>query len=506
MKEHRSGSTISPAKCFRGTTFLSRPVFRQPGFQVCGKNQVVTVSTECMAGTLTACMLAPVSSPPPVRKFLAKRTDAATAITSYRELIKTPSLHAEIVHSHLIKTGLITDISNADTLIHKHCESDLIIHAQQLFDEMPDRDLVSWTSLISGYTRLQRPRDALETFVNMVNLGFAPNNFTLGSVLRSCSECGELRIGEQLHGSIVKMGLLENEFIASGLISMYSKRKSLSTAMEILRRMEEKDAFAWTTMIVGCSNGGSPLEAFDLFAELLEKDMRPTEYAFTSVLKSCASLESLKEGAQVHGYVIKTGFDGDSSVRTSLLDLYAKFGDLCSARLIYDRSPSRDVVMYTVMIGGYAWNGSAEQACEIFEQRRGESGIHPNEFTFANIIASAAQSGKLDLGLGLHALVFKTGHALVVHVEGALVDMYAKCGNINDACKIFENMRGKDIISCSSLLSGFSCNGPDEKALQFFSSLHNASMKLDPFLLASATTSCTKLADQLRGKQIHARC
>ncbi|EHA8586263.1 hypothetical protein COCNU_scaffold000148G000030 [Cocos nucifera] len=364
----------------------------------------------------------------------------------------------------------------------------------------------------------KRPRDALETFVNTVNQEFAPNNFTFGSVLRPCSECGELRIGEQLYGSIVKMGLLENEFIASGLISMYSKRKGLSTAMEVLRRMQENDAFTWTTMIVSCSNGGSPLEAFDLFAELLEKDMRPTAYAFTSVLKSCASLESLTEGAQVHGYVIKTGFDRDSSVRTSLVDLYAKFGDLCSARLIYDRSPCRDVVMYTVMIGGYAWNGSAEQAFEIFELMRGESGIHPYEFTFANIITSAAQSGELDLGLGSHGLVVKTGHALVVRVEGAmdqlrgkqihaqiiklghesdkcvagaLVDMYAKSGSIEDAHQVFENLSTKDRIAWTAMIDGYAQHGQGRKTLDLLNQMIAAGIEPNGIAFISILNACS---------------
>ncbi|XP_058073758.1 pentatricopeptide repeat-containing protein At3g49170, chloroplastic-like [Magnolia sinica] len=415
------------------------------------------------------------------------------------------SFQAQNLHAHLIKSGLVSNLYKSNTLIHCYSKSGDILYAHQLFDEMSQRNLVSWTSLISGYAQLGWSNDAVEIFIRMLNSGFSPNEFAYGSVLRSCAESGYARFGTQLHGLIVKTGFIQNVFVDSSLITMYVKNGDFDIAVGVLRRMQERDAFSWTSMVVGYSNGGCAFEALELFGQMLEEDVRPSEYTLTSVLKACAYLESLKVGHQIHGYAVKRGFEEDVSVRISLVGLYTKLRDLSSALSIYDRSSPKDVVLCTAMIGGYAQNGSTDGAIQIFSQMHEEFELVPNEFTFANVISACADNGNCGSGTCFHALAIKTGHASAVHVEGALIDMYAKTGKMEDACKVFESMEGKDAISCSSILAGFSYNGHDQEALEFYSTLHRTSVKPDPFALASATISCAKLADQLQGRQIHAQ-
>lgn len=423
--------------------------------------------------------------------------------TNLRKTIQIQNLHPPNLHAHVIKSGLYADLYTANTIINRYSKCGEVLSAHQLFDEMSELNLVSWTSLISGYSRLGRYNEALEIYIRMLNSGFLPNEYSFCSVLRSCAESGFLRTGAQLHGSIVKLGLVQNVFVDSSLITMYAKNQNFETAVGVLRRMKEGDVISWTSMVVGFSNSGRALEALKLFSQMLEEDVRPNEYTLTSVLKACTSLEGLEEGCQIHGYAIKTGFEEDTSVRISLIRLYAKIGDVSSAQSVYDRSAFCDVILCTAMIGGYAQTGRMELAIEIFLQMLAEFEILPNEFTFANVIAACADVGDCRCGTCFHAFAFKTGHAYIVHVEGALIDMYAKSGNLKDACKVFENMEEKEAISCSSILAGFSSNGHDQEALKFYSTLHRSSVTPDPFALASATISCAKLADQLQGKQIH---
>nr|DAD30151.1 TPA_asm: hypothetical protein HUJ06_031619 [Nelumbo nucifera] len=409
------------------------------------------------------------------------------------------------LHSHLLKTGLLSDIYTANTLIHRYSESGCISQAEQLFNEMPQRNLVSWTSLISGYTRSGKSCEALRIFTDMLDSGFCPNEFAFGSALRACAESGYVSFGKQLHGLIVKTGFAQNEFVDSGLIVMYSKSGNLDTANGILVRMQEKDAFSWTAMVVGYTNRGYCFQAITLFVRMVEENVWPSEYTFTSVLKACSSSESIEEGVQVHCYAIKTGFEQDLSVRVSLVDLYTKVGDLPSAQLIYDRSPVLDVILCTAMIGGFAHNKRPELAIELFLQMLEEFEIVPNEFTFVNVISACVGIHEPRLGACLHALLTKTGHRRVVQVEGALIDMYAKNGDITSACRVYDNMVEKDAMSCSSILAGLSSNGRDQEALKFYSTLHQSHLKPDPFALASVTELCAKLADQIRGRQIHAQ-
>ncbi|PKU74315.1 Pentatricopeptide repeat-containing protein [Dendrobium catenatum] len=447
--------------------------------------------------------VAPTVASPPLNPILPPRRESPK--TPVNILLRNPCLHAEVLHAHLIKSGLLSCTSVSNTLIQRYSESRSISHAQKVFDDMPQRNLVSWTTLISGNARLGKFRVTLETFVSLLDDGFLPNEFAFGSTLRSCSESGYVHFGAQLHGLIIKMGLLLNVFVGSSLISMYSKNDEFDTAIEILERMEEKDVFSWTTMIVGFSKRNKSFEAISVFARMLEEGMMAGEFALTSILKACASVLGFREGSQVHGYAIKTSLANDSSVRASIMDFYVKIGDTFSARLVYDRSPYYDLVMCTVMIGAYAQNGNTELAIEMFHQMIREFKILPNEFTLATLLASTAQTGDVILGTNLHALALKTGYAAFIHVEGALIDMYAKNGKIEDAYTVFNNMETKDGVSCSSLLAGFSSNGLDQEAIEFFCNLHKSSVKPDPFAVASAMTSCAKLGDQLQGRQIHAQ-
>ncbi|XP_020579029.1 pentatricopeptide repeat-containing protein At4g39530-like [Phalaenopsis equestris] len=447
--------------------------------------------------------VAPTVASPPIKLTLPPKRE--TLKTPLKILLRNPSLHDEVLHAHLIKSGLLSCTSICNTLIHRYSDSRRILLAQQVFDEMPQQNLVSWTTLISGNARLGKSGVTLETFVCMLDDGFIPNEFAFGSALRSCSDSGYFQFGAQLHGLIMKMGLLLNIFVASGLILMYSKHNEFDTAMEILERMKEKDVFSWTTMIVGFSKGNKHFEAMNVFAQMLEEGLMAGEFALTSILKACASSLCIREGSQVHGYAIKTRFENDASVRASIIDFYVKIGDILSARLVFDRSPCYDLVMCTVIIGAYAQHGNTELAIMMFHQMIREFGILPNEYTLASLLASTAKTGDVILGANLHSLALKSGYAAFIHVQGALIDMYAKNGMMEDASAVFNDMETKDSISCSSLLAGYSCNGFVREALEFFLNLHKSSVKPDPFTIASAMTLCAKLGDQLQGKQIHAQ-
>ncbi|KAF8396009.1 hypothetical protein HHK36_017620 [Tetracentron sinense] len=457
---------------------------------------------------MSTLTLTPTPSLPPLQDLPLLKTqiqkpnniNGRISLNNFRNNVHVPTLHA-----HLLKTGVVSDIYTSNTLIHSYFEWGYIYQAYKVFDEMSQRNLVSWTSLVSGYTRLGKAIEALDIFNQMLNSGFWPNEFAYASALRACAESGYLRFGTQLHGSIVKTGFDQDEFVDSGLIVMYSKNGNFDNANSVLVRMQEKDAFSWTSMVVGYTNGGHSFEALALFVQMVEEDIRPSKYTLTSVLKACSSLEGIEEGRQVHGHAIKTGFEGDMYIRISLVDLYMKVGDLLSAQLIYDRSPIRDVVVCTVMIGGCTQNGKPELAIKIFLQMLEEFELLPNEFTFANVISACIDLNDPAIGACLHSLIFKTGQASSVHVKGSLIHMYAKFGDMKAACAIFDNMLVKDAVSCSSILTGFSFNGQDQEALEFYMSLHQSSVKPDPYALATVIMSCAKLADELHGSQIHAQ-
>ncbi|XP_011628825.2 pentatricopeptide repeat-containing protein At3g24000, mitochondrial [Amborella trichopoda] len=417
--------------------------------------------------------------------------------------IPIQQIKAHHIHAHLLKTGQIFSPYNGNSLIHEYMQSGLTLQARRVFDEMPQRNIVSWTSAISGYTRNGKPDQALALFFLMLNSGFYPNEFGFGSLLRACVEARQFKTGHQLHGLIEKSGLGLNVFVGSALIVLYSRSMYLAKACRVLNRMEAGDTFAWTSMIVGYSNGGFSLEALELFSQMIESEVRPSEFTFTSVLKACASMEAVKLGSQAHGYAIKLGFEDNYAVRVSLADLYAKCGDMLKALILYDRAPHVDVVLCTVIIGGYAQIGDSDKSMEIFVEML-NLGLLPNAFTLASMIVACSNSHRAH-GPAIHGHAIKSNCDSILHVEGALVHMYAKMGKMEDACRVFKNMMHKDDVSCSSILTGFSRNGYDADAIEFYCKLHRSGVKPDAFSLASVISSCAKLSDHVYGRQHHAQ-
>ncbi|XP_068643843.1 pentatricopeptide repeat-containing protein At3g24000, mitochondrial-like [Aristolochia californica] len=433
------------------------------------------------------------------------RIQQGKKLTDSNSTVVTPNHRLQNLHAHLIKTGRLAHLYTCNTLIDGYCKEGDISYAHRLFDEMPQRNLVSWTSLISGYSRLEWHAESFDMFLQMLNMGYSPNEFAFGSLLRSCAESDNISFGIQLHGLTVKIGISQNVFVDSSLINLYAKSGMFDVSEGILRRMHETDAFSWTSMMVSYSNGGYFSEALLLFENMLGEGVKPSQYTLTSILKACTSLEALREGSQIQGYAIKAGLADDISLKVSLVNLYAKLGNPCTARMIYDQSFDRNKVLCTAMICGYSQNEKPELAIETFIQMIEEFGLYPNEFTYASVISACADLRVHNVGASLHALALKTGHASMTHVEGALVDMYAKTGDMMRATQVFQKIGKKDSISCSSILSGYSYNGLDQEALDFYSYLLSSSIKPDSYALASATTSCAKLSDLLTGRQIHSQ-
>ncbi|KAK6917056.1 Pentatricopeptide repeat [Dillenia turbinata] len=241
-------------------------------------------------------------------------------------------------------------------------KSDNIEMARQIFDRMFNPSLSSWNAIFSGYSQNGDHKEAIKLFRQMQFQNVKPDRTTFAIILSSCATMGLLQSGKQLHAASQKAGLHMDNYVASGLISIYSRGKKLDTAKQILDRLPELDVVCYNAMIAGLSLGSLDEEAFTLFKHMRVKGVMPTQFSFTTILNSCAKLSSLSQGRQLHAQILKDGHVNDTFVGSALIDMYCKCGNMDAARQFFDAMPLRNTVIWNEMIHGYAQSGHGDEA------------------------------------------------------------------------------------------------------------------------------------------------
>ncbi|XP_010523729.1 PREDICTED: pentatricopeptide repeat-containing protein At2g03880, mitochondrial [Tarenaya hassleriana] len=391
-----------------------------------------------------------------------------------------------------------------NTMIAAYSNSGRLVEAIQLFDRNPVKSTISWNALISGYCLYGRETEAFELFWGMQLDGRYPNQFTLGSVLRMCSSMVLLPRGEEIHGYTIKTGLDMNDFVVTGLLDMYAKCKCISEAEYLFATMSgDKNHVTWTSMLTGYSQNGSAFRAIGCFRDMRREGIQANQFTFPSVLTACAAVSVREIGAQVHGCIIKSGFGTNIFVQSALIDMYAKCRDLDTARVLLEGMEVDDVVSWNSMIVGCVRQGLEEEALSLFEMMH-KRDMKIDDFTIPSILNCFASSRmEMKIAASVHCLIVKIGYGASKLVNNALVDMYAKRGIMDLAFKVFEHMPGRDVISWTALVTGYTHNGSYEEALKLFCNMRIASIRPDQIVIASVLRASAELTLLEFGQQVH---
>ncbi|KAF8413052.1 hypothetical protein HHK36_001028 [Tetracentron sinense] len=189
--------------------------------------------------------------------------------------------------------------------------------------------------------------------------------------------------------------------------------------------------------------------------------------AFAPVLKACSKASALNPGKQIHAQAIKSGLSSDVFVQTSLLAMYSSCGEMETVFNLFDKIPHRNVVTWTAMMDACLRSEQPSRAAVVFcEMQR--AGVRPDNFSIVSLLSACARLGALNLGRWVHSFIEKEGLELTVFIGTALVDMYCKCGSIDDALMVFNSMKKKNVQSWNVMLHGLSVHGRGEEALQLF--------------------------------------
>lgn len=440
-----------------------------------------------------------------------KSVHSVTESVHSKELV----LESNQVLSRLCKSGRIDDARllfgkmpeqdefSWNTMIAAYANSGNLTEAKSLFDGAPVKGSVTWNSLISGYSKYGFEMETVDLFWRMQVEGQRVTQYTVGSLLKLCSDLSLLRRGKQVHGCVIKNQLDGNEFVVTGLVDMYAKCRCLEEAEFLFLSMcDKKNYVMWTAMITGYSKNGSGLKAMKCFRDMKSQGMRSNQFTLPSVLSACAAVEAADFGAQVHGYIVTAGLEADAYVVSSLVDMYARCRALKSARMLLEKMKGDDVVSWNSLICGYVRQGCEGEALSSF-QKMHKGGMKINEFTYPSVIKCLTSLKDTRNAESVYCLVVKTGFEAYKHVANALVDMYAKHGYPDLAFTVFKHMPYNDVISWTSLVTGCAHNGCYEEALKLFCDMRIAEVYSDHVVFATVFGACAELTVLEFGRQVH---
>lgn len=303
---------------------------------------------------------------------------------------------------------------------------------------------------------------------------------------------------------IIKNGLYNEHLFQTKLISLFCKFGSLADAAKVFEPVEDKVDPMYHTMLKGHVHHSSLASAFSFYSGMISHAVLPVVYNFSYLLKFCADNFNDKEGKKIHGQLIVNGFSRNVFAMTSVVNMYAKCGVIEDAYKMFERMPERDLACWNTVMAGYAQNGMLKRAMELFLQMQEVEGHRPDEVTVVSILPACANVGSLRMGLLIHGYVIKNGLQSFVNVETALVDMYAKCGQVRTARLAFERMTYKTVVSWNTMIDGYAQSGKSEEALKLFDRMLDEKLRPSNVTVMAALIACADLGDLQRGQEIHA--
>ncbi|KAG5536981.1 hypothetical protein RHGRI_024420 [Rhododendron griersonianum] len=353
-------------------------------------------------------------------------------------------LHAlkegEQILALIMKYGFGTDGFAVNALLGLFASCGKVEVARHVFDGMPERSVVTWNSMFSGYTGSGCWEEVVGLFRKMLEMEVGFDEVTLVCVLKACGRLAEIELGEWIHEYVEANGLKGNPALVTSLVDMYSKCGRVDTARRLFDEMPRRDFVAWSAMISGYGQASRHREALELVHVMQKTNIEPTEVTMVSILFSCAVLGALETGKWVHSYVMKKRMKLTVTLGTALMDLYLKCGSVGNAIEVFRKMPSKNVFSWTVLIQGLANNGQGKKAIGFFHSMV-EKNITPNNVTFVAVLCACSHAGLVDEGRGFFASMNRDFdiEPMIEHY-GCMVDILGRAGCIEEAYEFINNM------------------------------------------------------------------
>jgi pentatricopeptide repeat protein len=366
---------------------------------------------------------------------------------------------------------------------------------------MPHKDEDTWTYMIGLCVRSDRPQHALDLFSAAVQQGLKINGVACVNALKACTTSSRLM---HLHVYIIGHGLGYNLYVRNTLLDMYCKRGSIDDALHLFMELQVLSVVSWNTIIAGLIRHEHPKKALELFDDMKNKGFRPDGVTFLCVIKACTD-EMQGVLHRIHAEVISNALESDCFIASALIDMYATLGNLKYACTILRRAGSQDAPLWNSIILGHAEHGDAAEAMGLFREMEEEMRMAPDKVTYLSLLKACARLQDVASGGSVHGRITECGMEDRSFVESAIIDMYAKCGAIEEARHVFDRTIEPDLVSWNAIIAAYCVSGSPLEALGLFREMvAEKDVAPDKVTYLTALKACASLGAFQHGKHIHA--
>ncbi|XP_059642026.1 pentatricopeptide repeat-containing protein At1g74600, chloroplastic [Cornus florida] len=367
------------------------------------------------------------------------------------------------IHCYTIKAGLVFDVSVGCSLFTMYSKCGSLEDSYEVFDQITEKDVVSWASMIAGFAEHGCADRAIQLFREMLFVKTRPDEMTLTAVLTACSALHFLKTGKEIHGYALRGGVGSQILAGGALVNMYSKCGALDLARRVFDMMPLKDQVSFSSLISGYARSGCLEQALLLFFEMQTADLEIISFYLSSILGAVAQLNRFVIGNQLHAHSMKVGLDSEVSVGSSLVMMYSKCGSIDECHKAFEQIWKPDLISWTSMIASCAQHGKGVEALRIYELMK-ESGIKPDSVTFVGVLSACSHSGLVEEGyFHLNSMVKDHGIEPGYRHYACMVDLLGRSGRLKEAERFINSMPIKpDPLVWGTLLAACKVHGDIE--------------------------------------------
>ncbi|KAL1211640.1 Pentatricopeptide repeat-containing protein [Cardamine amara subsp. amara] len=386
----------------------------------------------------------------------------------------------------------------------------------------PNPNVFVYNTMISAFQSSKR--ECFGLYSSMIRRhSVSPDKQTFLYLMKASIFLSEVK---QIHCHVIVSGCLSlGNYLWNSLVKLYMELGSLDFAEKVFAIMPEPDVSSFNPMIVGYAKNGFSLEALELYYKMIDDGIEPDEYAVLGLLVCCGQLSDIRLGKEVHGWIERRrpGSSSNLILSNALLDMYfkckesglakrafdvmmkkdirswntmvggfVKVGDMEAAQAVFDQMPKRDLVTWNSLLFGYSKKGCDQRAVrELFYEMLIAEKVKPDRVTMVSLISSAANNGELSQGRWVHGLVIRLQMKVDAFLGSALIDMYCKCGTIEQAFIVFKTVLEKDVTLWTTMITGFALHGNGQQALQLFKEMQDEGVTPNKVTLLAVLTACS---------------
>lgn len=438
------------------------------------------------------------------------------------------------LHGLVIKMGFDGDVFVNNSLIHFYFECGEVADGQKVFDIMHEKNVVSWTSLICGYARKDFLRKAVSLFDEMLAEGIRPTSVTMVCVISACAKLRDLDLGEKACAYAGLLGLKNNTVLVNAAVDMYMKCGAIDTAARLFHECAEKNLVLYNTIMSNYASQGCARKVLDVLNQMLQLGLQPDKVTMLSVISASAELGDHDFGMCCHGYVIRHGLEGWDNISNALIDMYMKSNKQEKACIIFDLMSKKTVVSWNSLIAGFIRNGNLGSAWEVFHEMpcsdlvtwniiigslvqeslfeealelfrvMQSRGINADKVTMVSVASACGYLGALDLAKWTHCYIAKNGIYCDMRLATALVDMFARCGDPQNAMLVFSKMKKRDVSAWTAAIGAMGMEGNGKRAIELYNDMLRQGVKPDGIVFVGLLTACSHCGLVEEGRRIFA--